>query len=90
MVYKLDFTTRFNRSYKKLPGNIKDQIDDALRELVKGRPYSNSLRVKKMKGNKFVFEASPTMEFRITFHFVNPDYIVLRNVGDHDITLKNP
>lgn len=90
MAYQLDLTNRYIRSYKKLPSEIKDKVDEALRTLMKGRPYPKSLRVKKMKGHKFVFEASPTMDYRITFHFENPDYIVLRNVGEHDLTLANP
>lgn len=90
MTYQLDLTKRYIRAYKKLPSEIKDKVDDSLETLVEGRPYPKSLRVKKMKGHKFVFEASPTMDYRITFHYINPDYIVLRNVGEHDSTLGNP
>ncbi|UAK18092.1 cytotoxin [Sporolactobacillus terrae] len=90
MAYTLDIPNRFKRAYKKLPPDVQNIVDDALEILVKGKPYPKSLRVQKMKGHRFVFEASPTMQYRITFHFKNPDYIVLRNVGDHNITLKNP
>lgn len=89
-MYQLDITNRFKRSYKKLTPELQDTVDEAIKTLMKGRPYPKSLRVKKMKGHKFVFEASPTMGIRLTFHYNNPDYIVLRNVGDHDITLSNP
>lgn len=89
-MYKLDITARFKRAYKKLTPENQKNVDDALKKLVMGRPYPKSLRVKKMEGHDFVFEASPTMSVRITFHYNNPDYIVLRNVGDHDITLKKP
>jgi mRNA interferase RelE/StbE len=88
-VYKLAITNRFKRTYNKQTSDIKDKVDDAIRALLAGRPYPKSLRVKKMKGHKFVFEASPTMDIRITFHYINPDYIVLRNVGEHEITLNN-
>ncbi len=90
MAYGLKITNRFKRAYDKLSPNLKNAVDDALRVLVNGRPYPKGLRVKKMKGHDFVFEASPTMDCRMTFHFENPNFIVLRNVGDHDITLKNP
>lgn len=90
MAYKLDFTKKFSRSYTKLTPDLQDAVDVALKTLVAGKPYPNGLRVKKMKGHKSVYEASPTMDCRITFHFNNPDYIVLRNVGSHDITLNKP
>jgi mRNA interferase RelE/StbE len=90
LAYQLDFTKNFIKAYEKLPENIKNAVDEALIALSKGRPYPNGLRVKKMQGHKFVFEASPTMFYRITFHYNNPDYIVLRNVGPHDKTLKKP
>ncbi|GGP10184.1 hypothetical protein [Oceanobacillus neutriphilus] len=67
---------------------IGRQVDKSIKTLMKGRLYHKW--VKKMKGHKFIFEASPTMGIRITFHYQNPDYIVLRNVGNHDITLSNP
>ncbi|MFD1064748.1 cytotoxin [Oceanobacillus locisalsi] len=89
-MYQLDITNRFKRAYKKLDNTAKNNVDDAIKILMKGRPYPKSLRVKKMKGHQFVFEASPTMGIRMTFHYQNPDYIVLRNVGNHDITLSNP
>lgn len=89
-MYQLDITKRFVRAYKKLDPTVKDEVDEAIKTLVNGRPYPKSLRVKKMKGHKFVFEASPNMSIRLTFHYNNPDYIVLRNVGEHDITLSNP
>jgi mRNA interferase RelE/StbE len=89
-VYQLDITNRFDRAYNKLPDEIKDTVDQAITILMNGGPYPKGLRVKKMKGHKFVFEASPTMSIRITFHYVNPNYLVLRNVGSHNITLANP
>ena len=89
-MYQLDITKRFKRAYDKLDSNIQDEVDEAIKALIKGRPYPRSLRVKKMKGHKSIFEASPTMSIRMTFQFNNPDYIVLRNVGSHDITLSKP
>lgn len=89
-MYQVDITNRFKRAYKKLSPENREAVDRAIETLMEGRPYPNSLRVKKMKGHEFVFEASPRMEIRITFHYNNPDYIVLRNVGEHDITLSNP
>jgi hypothetical protein len=89
VAYQLDVPNRFKRAYKKLSSDVQKTVDEAIKILVKGRSYPKSLRVQKMKGRPFVFEATPTMHYRMTFHYVNPNYIVLRNVGDHDVTLKN-
>ena len=89
-MYKLDITNRFELAYRKLECHIQNSVDEAIKTLMKGRPYPQGLRVKKMKGHDFVFEVSPTIAIHITFHYKNPDYIVLRNVGSHDITLSKP
>lgn len=89
-MYQLDITKRFKRAYDKLDSTLQDEVDDAIKTLMNGRPYPKSLRVKKMRGHKSIFEASPTMAVRITFQYNNPDYIILRNVGSHDITLSKP
>lgn len=51
-----------------------------------------SLRVKKMKGyhNPDIWEASASMDLRITFEFQKPNTLILRNCGHHDVTLNNP
>lgn len=89
-MYKIDITNRFKRAYSKLDVSVQDKVDEAITILMQGRPYPSSLRVKKMKGHKSVYEASPTMSIRMTFEYNNPDYIILRNVGNHDITLSKP
>jgi len=48
-----------------------------------------SLRTKKIKGSKDIFECSASMGIRITWQYQNHD-ILLRAVGEHDMTLKNP
>ncbi|RNF38777.1 cytotoxin [Planococcus salinus] len=84
--------TRFKCAYKKLSPAHQAAVDSAITTLANGKPYSDGLRVKKMQGTgkKSIMKASPTMDVRITFEFDNPDQIIFRNVGDHDITLNNP
>jgi len=48
-----------------------------------------SLRNKKIKGTKNIFEASIIMNIRMTWQYYK-DGILLRNIGKHDETLKNP
>jgi mRNA-degrading endonuclease RelE of RelBE toxin-antitoxin system len=60
----------------------------AIRHLVNDMRYP-ALRVKKMKGTDFIWEARVKRSIRITFQ-IDRDIIILRNIGQHDDTLKNP
>ena len=63
------------------------QVEKFLR-LIEENSRHPSLRVKKIQGTEDIFEASINMAVRVTFQFVKPDTIYLRNIGEHDITLK--
>ena len=52
-------------------------------------PRHPSLRTKKIQGQEGIFEASVTMDIRLTWQYTE-DGILLRNIGGHDKTLKNP
>ena len=56
--------------------------------LIESNPQHPSLRTKKIQGTDEIFEASITMGIRVTFQYIKPDTIYLRNVGEHDKTLK--
>ena len=58
------------------------------KSLIEENPQHPSLRTKKIQGTDGIFEASINMAIRVTFHYEKPDTIYLRNVGEHDITLK--
>jgi hypothetical protein len=45
--------------------------------------------VKKMKGTRNIWEARASLSLRITFQLTG-DVIILRNIGHHDETLKQP
>ena len=45
--------------------------------------------MKKIKGQDRIFEASITMEIRITWEYIE-EGILLRNIGEHDKALRNP
>lgn len=83
------FTERFTESYKKLDNASQKAIQKALRFLSSDRHHP-SLRTKKMEGTDFIFEASASMSVRITFHYAQPDTIILRNCGYHDRALGKP
>lgn len=67
---------------------VKRALKNKLKLLLEN-PRHPSLRVKKIKGQNDIFEASITMKIRITWQYYN-DGILLRNLGEHDKTLGNP
>ena len=84
---------RSDRFVKELQKLLKkgiltaNQLDKFLL-LIESNPQHSSLRTKKIQGTDEIFEASSTMGIRVTFQYIKPDTIYLRNVGEHDITLK--
>lgn len=81
-------TNRFRNHYKNLPRDIKNQTKEKLRVFIDNIAHP-SLRVKKIKGTFEIWEASITMNYRFTFEKIKDGYL-LRNIGPHDKTLKNP
>lgn len=81
-------TARFKRAYKSLPDEVKIRVKEALRTLAANIRHP-SLHIKKIKGTKDIWEARVSLDYRITFQIIK-DYFILRNVGHHDPTLKNP
>lgn len=84
---------RSDRFVKELQKLLKkwiltaNQLDKFLL-LIESNPQHSSLRTKKIQGTDEIFEASITMGIRVTFQYIKPNTIYLRNVGEHDITLK--
>lgn len=81
-------TSRFKKAYKSLPTEVKSRVKETLRTF-SANPKHPSLHTKKIKGTKDIREMRVSLDYRITFQMVR-DYLVLRNVGHHDPTLKNP
>ncbi len=80
-------TQMFINNFEKLPKEIKQETKQSIRFLVDNL-FHPSLRAKKIKGSKDIWEASITMKYRFTFK-IESDVYVLRNIGTHSI-LKNP
>jgi len=80
-------SNKFIRELKKLlkKGIISsDQVEKFLKH-VEDNPQHPSLRTKKIQGTDAIYEASINMAIRVTFHYVKPNTIYLRNVGEHNI-----
>lgn len=84
---KLFWLPRFERGYKKLSSQFKQQVNHALLKMESDLRHP-SLNVKKIKGTQNIWEARASISLRITFSMEGNE-ICLRTVGQHDI-LRNP
>jgi len=82
------YSDKFADRVKKLSDEIKRTLKKKL-DIMLDNPQHPSLRTKKIQGQKDIFESSITMSIRITWQYID-DVIYLRNIGEHDKTLKNP
>jgi len=83
-VYKLTFTERFRKHYRKLHPNEKKQIMKKV-ELLTQNPMHPSLRTKRIQGTDNLFECSVNMDIRIIWYYEGERMIILVDVGHHDI-----
>lgn len=84
---KLEFTKAFIKDYRKLPSNIQKTTDKNLALLIDNSQHP-SLRVKKMKDPRNIWEGRVTDSYRFTFQ-IKGDTCFLRRIGTHDM-LRNP
>jgi mRNA-degrading endonuclease RelE of RelBE toxin-antitoxin system len=85
-------TERFRRAYRKLDGSHRELVKKALAQFLADRTHPG-LRVKRIQGTDKIWEMRAGRDIRITFEFEEGEEgtsVVLRNVGHHDPTLKNP
>jgi mRNA interferase RelE/StbE len=85
---KITRTARFKRAWQELTEEEKELGRKALRNLAIDLRYP-ALKVKKMKGVEYIWEARVSRSLRMTFD-IEGDRIVLRNIGRHDETLERP
>jgi mRNA-degrading endonuclease RelE of RelBE toxin-antitoxin system len=85
---KIHYSDKFAENVAKLSQDVKRILQNKL-EIMLENPHHPSLRTKKIKGQGNIFEATVTMGIRITWQYTE-DGILLRNIGEHDRTLKDP
>lgn len=80
------YTERFEQSFSQLAPNTQKIAKRKLQLLLShpAYPFYPSLRIKRIKGTKNIWEGSINMNIRITFQFKSGN-IILRNIGPHDI-----
>jgi hypothetical protein len=82
------FSDHFLKKVKGLPDDVKRGLREKL-GLFAENPSHPSLRTKEIKGHNEIFESSVTMSVRMTWEYYK-DGVLLRNIGEHDKTLKKP
>ena len=85
---RLARTDRFKRAYNNLTGEEKRRAEKALRLLMNDMSHP-SLRVKRVRKTKQIWEATVSMRIRMTFE-LQEDVIILRNIGGHDKIIDSP
>jgi mRNA interferase RelE/StbE len=83
---KIQYSNKFAENVAMLPKEIQKILKNKL-DILLENPRHPSLRTKKLQGRDNIFEASITMGIRITWQYTE-DGILLRNIGEHDKTLK--
>ena len=81
-------TENFKKAWKQLGEEQKALARKAIDNLIKDMRYP-ALRVKKIKGTEYIWEARVSRSLRMTFQ-LESDTIILRNIGQQDETLERP
>lgn len=89
---KIRITSRFKKGFQRLTLD-QQQVFQKQMELLSNNPvppFHPSLRIKKIQGTSGIFECSINRDIRLTWQYHQSGYTLLRNIGKHDRTLKNP
>lgn len=84
MAYQFTFTSRFQKHFKTLAAQEKNQLMKKL-ELLAENPAHPSLRTKRIQGTDKLYECSVNMDIRIIWYYKDEIMIILVDVGHHDI-----
>ena len=81
-------TVRFDKAYLALLPSIRAKVDRAILLLDENWRHP-SLRARRLSGHQGIFYARVDRNHRLTYER-RGDVLILRNVGRHDETLRNP
>ena len=84
----IEYSSRFKEKYVRLPLELHDKIDKAIRLLDENFRHPG-LRSHPLKSKPGVFEASVDAKYRMTYER-RGDILYMRNLDNHDECLKNP
>lgn len=78
-------TSRFKKSYKRLPLEIKRKAEQKV-EIFVSNPFHPVLKTHKLKGKlKDYWSFSVDKNYRILFKFVEKDKVIFFDIGTHEI-----
>ncbi|OIO50032.1 MAG: hypothetical protein AUJ34_00035 [Parcubacteria group bacterium CG1_02_41_12] len=84
MLLEVHRTSRFKKSYKKLPPPIQENFAKRI-EIFQKDPYYPSLETHKLHSALGLYYAFYLKDgFRVLFEFQNNNTVLLINVGSHD------
>ncbi len=87
MMYELEVSNKFKKAMRSKPDHMRNAIKECLRRLAVD-PRHNSLHVKKMRGQKGLWEARVDQGNRVTFEFGPDKLIRLINNCNHDMVRR--
>lgn len=82
------YTNRFKYSYVRLPISIRKKVMKTI-TLLEADFRHPGLRSHQMKGYTNIYEACVDQKYRMTYERQG-DFMIMRNVDNHDECLKNP
>ena len=84
----IELTRSYVRAYDRLPSEVQKRVLRAV-QLLDDDWRHPGLRTRRLSGRRGIFYARVDRDHRITYER-RGDALILRNVGRHDDTLKNP
>jgi mRNA-degrading endonuclease YafQ of YafQ-DinJ toxin-antitoxin module len=82
--YDITFSERFKKHYMNLHTTMQKQVSEKVKILAEN-PIHPSLRTKRIKGTKDLYECSVNMSIRLIWYYQNQNIIILLDVGNHDV-----
>ncbi|MBU4449884.1 MAG: type II toxin-antitoxin system mRNA interferase toxin, RelE/StbE family [Actinobacteria bacterium] len=81
---KINRSSRFKRSFKKLPPRIQKDFDRKIK-IFFDSPFAPFLRTHKLRGNLADYYTFCLKDgYRVLFDFVSENTVVLVNIGSHN------
>ena len=80
---------RFDKAYVKLPRDIRDKVDKAIK-LLEENPRHPSLQTRPVQGFEGVYEARVDIHYRLTYERLPNNLLRVRVVAMQDEALNNP
>lgn len=78
-------SSKFRKSYKKLPKNVKEKATEK-EQIFRSNPFDTRLDTHKLHGKYREFWSFTVVnQYRIMFAFISSDTVDFVNIGTHDI-----